>query len=141
MGRKGHPRWNPEAHEVPLPQAPKAIPLTLTPWFDAKDISPEEGRYVWTDLGEASYFGGRWIVVGDDGEGSPSVWCDPSPPDTNDPLGPLTVGHLRRICDLARVGNAEVWANSDHPDTDQFKTDDTRIIDRLRRALERMNLD
>ncbi len=62
-------------------------------WRDAKADPPEEGRYVWTDLNEASYFGGRWIVVGDDGEGSPSVWCDPVPPGDD----ALTLGDVDEV--------------------------------------------
>ena len=75
------------------------VPVSLTPWFDAKDNPPEAGRVVLTDEGMArSWPSGRvWEFDLPDMEGpcNPTVWCAPSPPGTNDPLGPLTIADLR----------------------------------------------
>lgn len=120
--------------------------LTLTLWRDARKNPPadDDGVAYATDEGFAEYVasegpdggisGAAWYVpgAGDYLDPQPTVWSDPLPPRMSDPL---TVDDLRRICDLARVGNAEVWAKSGHPHTDQFKTEDTQTIDRLRSAL------
>ena len=81
------------------------VPVTLTPWFDAKDNPPKPESPVITNLGIPRQLVGflsgvhkRWyswctnkpLYI------EPTVWGElPSPPGTNDPLGPLTIADLR----------------------------------------------
>lgn len=95
------------------------VPLSLVPWFDAKDNPPEEdGDPGWyrTDRGDGQcspVWRGEWRMADErvwhNEEGArmypqPSVWCDdPSPPDMSDPLGPLTARHLEAAAEACGV--------------------------------------
>ena len=110
------------------------FPITLVPWFDAKDNPPVSEqrplRHVATDRG-TGWFGSLdrcwWSTgTGKRMEPQPSVWCDPSPPSGDDAL---TVEDLRLVLDSADGGIGEMYGI-----TDVGKR--LEAIARLRRALD-----
>lgn len=121
------------------------VPVSLVPWFDAKDNppGPDDGWPVATDGGVATYVegegqdlrptGGAWYhgESSDYMDPQPTVWCDPSPPDRSDPLRPLTVDDLRDVGDLAEAFLLKIKAGP--------KATDWEAIARLRRALDQIS--
>ena len=81
--------------------------VTLTRWRDAKTDPPDDARVVWTDRGDVYFNGGEWckvvsvqhLVI----KPQPSLWCDPVPPDEDDPLTEADLG--KAIDALMSFGN------------------------------------
>lgn len=111
------------------------VPVSLVPWFDAKDNPPKDDYGLkLTDQGDL-FLGddGKWCDYSElDGDvvadPQPEWWADhPSPPDMSDPLGPLTADDLRDVGDLAEAFLLRIKAGP--------KATDWEAIARLRRAL------
>lgn len=79
--------------------------ISLVRWRDAKTDPPNHERYVWTDEGQAVFFGRLWITG--DGYGTPTMWCDPMPP-TQDALSFMDL-------DLLAVVVSQQWKGETTP--------------------------
>lgn len=105
------------------------VPVSLVRWRDAKADPPEEIGWYWTDKGALYCYEKLWL----DGEEVPtqlfpSVWCDPSPPDGDDPLGADDLQHVLMA--------AEAWGRTVNWLDTPGKGWHADAVARLRRALE-----